>query len=193
MIHVNVRYCVLRVMLTCIYTLLSSYMYSRSSYVATLYLNPQYPSGTGLSFPLSHLTLVDLKHPVESAGLTVISGRDHHSAELIEHLEVACYQPQTSTQVTIQQYHVPIACIQARYLPSIPSVTSTTSLQGSTLHSSTIHSSTNALGLPVSPLTPLPSAPAFDRVISSGRGVASAKSTSSLGTCPYAYMYTTYI
>ena len=157
--------------------------------MATLYLNPQYPSGTGLSSPLSHLTLVDLKHPVESAGLTVISGRDHHSAELIEHLEVACYQPQTSTQVTIQQYHVPIACIQARSLPSIPSVTSTACLQGSTIHNSTIqsntiHSDTNALGLPVSPLTPLPSAPAFDRVISSGRGVTSAKSTSSLGTCP---------
>lgn len=63
------------------------------------------PTGAGL--PLCHMTLVDLKHPIESIDCTLISGRDHYSDEEIEHLELACLQPLPNQQCTVQQFHLP--------------------------------------------------------------------------------------
>lgn len=65
------------------------------------------------------MTMIDLKYPVESIGSTIISGRDHHSAEEIEHLEIVCYQPQPAGQSAIQQYHIPTQSLRHTLHPKI--------------------------------------------------------------------------
>lgn len=63
------------------------------------------PQGTS-TLPLYHITYLNLKAPIVSMDVTTILGREHHSAEEGEHLEMSCYQEEASDQASVQQYHV---------------------------------------------------------------------------------------
>ena len=71
-----------------------------SSYVSIFAINPLYDNSSSASgvvsmtqslrqLPVYHMCMADLKHPIEWLGVTIITGREHHSdAEHIEHLEL---------------------------------------------------------------------------------------------------------
>ena len=58
-------------------------------------INPIYDNSGVVStqslrqLPVYHMAMADLKYPIEWLGVTIITGREHHSdAEHIEHLEL---------------------------------------------------------------------------------------------------------
>jgi hypothetical protein len=57
------------------------------------------------------VTLLNLKAPVVSFDVTTILGREHHSAEEGEHIELSCFQEEAADQASIQQYHVLSNCL----------------------------------------------------------------------------------
>lgn len=61
---------------------------------------------TTASLPIYHVSLLHFKAPVVSMDLTTILGREHHSAEEGEHVEVTAYQEEAQDQSSIQQYHM---------------------------------------------------------------------------------------
>jgi len=87
----------------------------KSHLVACLAVN----RGTWSRQAIYHVTFVDLKWPIFSLDCTTIAGRDHHSDEEVEHLEVSCFQVQDSAQSAIHQYHIPTVslCNPNAYIP----------------------------------------------------------------------------
>lgn len=80
------------------------------------------PSNKGL--PIYHITLLNLKAPVVSFDVTTILGREHHSAEEGEHVELSCFQEEASDQASIQQYHILSHCLAefSKYGQQLPSI-----------------------------------------------------------------------
>ena len=80
------------------------------------------PSSKGL--PIYHVTLLNLKAPVISFDVTTILGREHHSAEEGEHIELSCFQEEAADQASIQQYHILSNCLAefSKYGQQPPSI-----------------------------------------------------------------------
>lgn len=70
--------------------------------VACLALSP----ANSTTLPIYHVAYLDFKAPVVSMDAATILGREHHSSEEGEHIEVAAYQEEAADQSSIQQYHV---------------------------------------------------------------------------------------
>eukprot|EP01038_Epipyxis_sp_PR26KG_P009485 gene9485-12776_t len=79
----------------------------KSNLVVSFGVNPRSIDLSNKPSPLLfRLTYLDLTAPAISIDVTTILGRDHHSAEEGEHLEMSCYQEEAGDQASIQQYHV---------------------------------------------------------------------------------------
>jgi hypothetical protein len=81
------------------YLILSS---RKSNVLACLALSA---SGSS-ALPIYHVTYLDFKAPIVSMDIATILGREHHSSEEGEHVEVTAYQEEAADQSSIQQYHV---------------------------------------------------------------------------------------
>jgi hypothetical protein len=81
------------------YLMLSS---RKSNVLACLALSP---SGSTV-VPIHHVTYLDFKAPIVSMDIATILGREHHSSEEGEHVEVTAYQEEAADQSSIQQYHM---------------------------------------------------------------------------------------
>lgn len=86
-----------------------------SPYVAcwTIARHDSHPSSPyPLASSLAHLSMAALRYPVSSLSASLIALKDeHHSSEDIEHLELSCYQEQSTNpgQAAVQQFHLPVA------------------------------------------------------------------------------------
>lgn len=80
----------------------------KSHMIACIAINPSLKSSNPQGLCFYHVALLNLKAPVISLDVTTILGREHHSAEEGEHIELSCFQEEASDnlQASIQQYHV---------------------------------------------------------------------------------------
>ena len=71
----------------------------KSSYVTVIGVKESEP------LPLYHVSLMNIRAPLISMDISTVLGREHHSSEEGEHLEISCFQEEAGDQASIQQYH----------------------------------------------------------------------------------------
>ena len=89
--------------------MLSLFIIRRSHLLCCLAIAPNNlntPNSPSPVLPIYHGTYLNLTRPILSAVATCILGKDHHSSDEVDHIEVCCFQDHDLKQAAIQQYHV---------------------------------------------------------------------------------------
>lgn len=58
--------------------------------------------------------MIDLKFPIDSIFCNLVSGQDHFSSEIIDQLQLSCFQAQPSLQLAIQQFRIAVDSLASK-------------------------------------------------------------------------------